>query len=307
MGVQTPDIVAGTGDHVVQFYERDSDLARCVSAYLAGAVRAGHASIVIATAAHRAAFAAELAVAGVDVSRLDGDGTIVWLDAADTLSRFMTKDRIDPEAFRSTVGGIVREVGRDGREIRAYGEMVALLWDAGDVVNAIELEKLWNELARDLRFALWCAYHAHSLAVHEHAAELHEVCHLHTSVIDAATARFPAGADAPLAARRFVSSVLERQPYEGRVATADAKLVISELATNAVLHAGTPFSVTVRPNGSTVRISVRDWSAAQPLMRNGSLTALSGRGLHLVAALADDWGCETDRDGKSVWADLPLG
>jgi len=69
-----------------------------------------------------------------------------------------------------------------GREVRAYGEMVALLWDAGDVLGAIELEKLWNELARDLNFSLWCAHHGHSLAVHEHADELHEVWRLCSKV-----------------------------------------------------------------------------------------------------------------------------
>ena len=89
------------------------------------------------------------------------------------------------------------------------GEHVVQFYDR-DLLGAIELEKLWNVLARELRFSLWCAYHGHSLAVHEHADQLHEVCHLHTCVIDEATAQFAAGADEPLAARRFVSSVLAR-------------------------------------------------------------------------------------------------
>lgn len=317
MAVQTPHITAGSREHVVQFYDRVSDLARSIGAYLTEAIRAGEASIVIATPAHRAAFRTELAAAGFDLAELDRDGTIAWLDAGTTLSRFMRAGRIDPEAFQAVVGEIVRDVSRSARRrrsrrrtsqvpIRAYGEMVALLWDAGDVLGAIALEKLWNELGRELRFSLWCAYHGHSLAVHEHADALHEVCHLHTCVIDEATARFAAEADSALAARRFVSSVLARRPYEGRVRAADAKLVVSELATNAVVHAGTPFTVSVRCNGPTARISIRDWSTAQPVVRNGALHALSGRGLHLVAALAVDWGIDADPDGKTVWAELPL-
>jgi anti-sigma regulatory factor (Ser/Thr protein kinase) len=318
MKVQAPEIIAGTGEHVVQFYDHESDLARAVGTYLAQAVRAGDISIVLATPEHRAAFREELAAAGLAPGEFDS-GAIVWLDAAATLARFMSDGRIDPDAFHDVVGGLVREASQCERakhsrsrsgsgtgHIRAYGEMVALLWDAGDVLGAIELEKLWNELARECEFSLWCAYRGHSLAVHEHADELHDVCHLHTCVIEEATARFAAGADAPLAARRFVSSVLTRRPYEDRVHLGDARLVVSELASNAVLHAGTPFAVSMRYTGSAVRISVRDGSSTRPVLRNGGPASLSGRGLHLVAAMAGAWGVDSDPDGKTVWAELPL-
>jgi anti-sigma regulatory factor (Ser/Thr protein kinase) len=289
----------------VQFYDRDSDLARAVGGYLAHALRTGDVAIVIATPAHRAAFEQELAAAGI-ASEKAGSGTILWLDAAGTLARIMRDGRVDRGAFRDVVGGLVRDATECGRRLRAYGEMVALLWDAGDVLGAIALEKLWNELAEDVEFSLWCAYHGDSLAVHRHADEVHDVCGLHTSVIDRATARFATGADAPLAARRFVSSVLIRRPYEGRVRLDDARLVISELAANAVIHAGTPFAVSVQYTGSTVRISVRDQSPIRPILRNGGPMSLSGRGLHLVAALADAWGVDDDPGGKTIWAELPL-
>jgi hypothetical protein len=316
MNVQTPEIVAGTGEHVVQFYDHESDLARAVGGYLAQAFRAGDISIVLATPAHRAAFREELATAGLTNREVESEA-IVWLDAAETMARFMPEGRIDARAFQDVVGGLVRRASRTagakrqlarsgtGR-IRAYGEMVALLWDAGDVLGAIELEKLWNELARELEFSLWCAYHGHSLAVHEHADEVHDVCRLHTCVIEEATARFAPSADAPLAARRFVSSVLTRRPYEDRVHLADARLVVSELASNAVIHAGTAFAVSVRYTGAAVRISVRDESPTQPVVRNGGPASLSGRGLHLVAAMAEAWGVDTGPDGKTVWAELPL-
>jgi anti-sigma regulatory factor (Ser/Thr protein kinase) len=306
MNGQTTEIGIRPREHVVQFYDRESELGPAVGAYLTQAVRAGEVSIVIATPEHRTAFERELAAASVALDEVDRDGMIVWLDAAATLARCMSDGRIDRAAFRSAVGSTVRAAGRTGRAIRAYGEMVALLWDAGDVLGAIELEKLWNELAAELEFSLWCAYHGHSLGVHDHADALDEVCHLHTCVINEATARFAAGADAPLAARRFISSVMARRPYEGRVQTGDVRLVVSELATNAVIHAGTPFSVSVLCTGSAVRISVRDWSPTPPLLRTGGVTSLSGRGLGLVAALADAWGVEPDSDGKTIWAELPL-
>jgi anti-sigma regulatory factor (Ser/Thr protein kinase) len=306
MAIQTRETMVGGGEHVVQFYDQDDELARAVGDYLSAAVTAGEIAIVIATEAHRRAFEAEMADAGVDTGRARREGSILWLDAAETLGRFVHEGQVDRRLFREVVGSLVRAAAQTGREIKAYGEMVALLWDAGDVLGAIELEKLWNGLAVELSFSLFCAYHIHSVAGEEHADALHEVCRLHTAVIDEAKARFRAGPDAPLAARRFVAGLLGRRPYGDRVDPNDAQLVVSELATNAVIHAGTPFSVTVRSDGSAVRISVQDWSSMQPVMRENNPVALSGRGLRLIAMVSRSWGVEYGPDGKTVWAELPL-
>jgi DcmR-like sensory protein/histidine kinase-like protein len=306
MAVQTRESMVGGGEHVVQFYDRDDDLARAVGDYLAGAVSAGDVAIVIATEAHRRAFEAEMATLGVATAETRGDGSIVWLDAGETLSRFVDDGQVDPQAFHAVVGSLVRDAVETGREVRAYGEMVALLWDEGHVLGAIELEKLWNGLAAEFHFSLFCAYHLQSVAGEEHADALHEVCRLHTAVVDDAKARFRAGPDAPLAARRFVAGLLGRRPYGDRVDAGDAQLVVSELATNAVIHAGTPFSVTVRSDGELVRIAVHDWSSMQPVVRDGEPTATSGRGLRLIAMVSHAWGVEFGPDGKTVWAELPL-
>ena len=80
--------------------------------------------------------------------------------------------------------------------------------------------------------------------------------------------------------------------------------MVSELASNAVIHAGTPFSVSLRSDGSAVRISVRDREpdATGPAQR---LTRLAiGTGPHLVAAMAETWGVDAGPDGKTVWAEL---
>lgn len=307
MTFETRQSQVGDGEHVVQFYDRDDDLVRAVGAYLAEAIRAGEAAIVIATEAHSLAFQAELLDAGVDIAHAVADGALLWLDAERTLATFMDDGQVDPAAFRTKLGDVVRGAERDGRPVRAYGEMVALLWDAGDVLGAIEVEKLWNELGTDLHFSLWCGYQARGLAGDEHAHALHEVCHLHTAVVEHATARFRAGPDAPFAARRFVTAVLGCRPFGEHAPAADAQLVVSELASNAVVHAGSPFSVSVRCDGPVVRISVQDRSPRAPLMRDAGPTARSGRGLHLVDAVTSNWGVELEADGKTVWAELPLG
>jgi hypothetical protein len=300
------ETMMGGGEHVVQFYDQQEDLARAVGDYLTAAVAAREIAIVIATEEHRLLFGAEMARAGVDTAQARRDGSVIWLDAAETLGRFVHEGQVNSDGFREVVGSLVREAAQTGRGIKAYGEMVALLWEAGHVIGAIELEKLWNDLAAEVSFSLFCAYNINSAAGEEHADALHEVCRLHTAVIDDATARFRAGPDAPFAARRFLAGLLGRRPYGDRVDPHDAQLVVSELVTNAVVHAGTPFSVGVRYDGSAVRISVQDWSSRQPIMRDSNPYALSGRGLRLIAMVSRAWGIEYGPDGKTVWAELAL-
>lgn len=305
MTTQTRESPVHDGQHVVQFYDQDSDLVRAVGDYLTCALNEGATAIVIATEEHRQAFEAQLVRGGIDVT-LAADGPVVWLDAAQTLSLFMQNGTLDPAAFRAVIGGVVSWARGTGRPVRAYGEMVSLLWEAGDVLAAIELEKLWNELGEELTFGLWCGYDTKSAAAEEHADALREVCRLHTAVVDDGAAHFRAGPDAPFAARHFVTGLLERRPYGHRAPVDDAQLVVSELATNSVVHAGTPFSVSVSCDGVAIRISVHDRSLTRPIVRDTGPTAPSGRGLRLVAAVARDWGVESAPDGKTVWAELPL-
>ena len=81
--------------------------------------------------------------------------------------------------------------------------------------------------------------------------------------------------------------------------------MVSELATNAVVHARTAFSVVARREGSGVRLSVHDLSTAEPVLRSARhVLALSGRGLQLVDDITCKWGVERTRAGKTVWAEL---
>ena len=306
MSVQTRESMVGGGEHVVQFYDDAGELARAVGDYLSRGVIDGEVAIVIATEAHRREFEAVMAASGIDTDRARREGSVVWCDARTTVDRFARDGRVDAELFDSVIGDLLRQVITSGRRIRAYGEMVALLWDDGHVPAAIELEKLWNGLAREHHFSLWCAYHTQSVAGEEHGDDLREVCQQHSAVVEDARARFRAGMDAPFAARRFVGGLLACRPFAGRVSADDVLLVVSELATNAVVHAGTPFSVTVSSDGSVIRIAVSDWSATRPVMRDGSIGAISGRGLRLIAAVSGDWGVDPRPDGKTVWAELPL-
>jgi serine/threonine-protein kinase RsbW len=114
---------------------------------------------------------------------------------------------------------------------------------------------------------------------------------------------FTPNSDSVAEVRRFVARVLESYGFAAdRVFM--CQLVADELATNAVHHAGTLYSVAVEVSGAHVRIAVRDDARALPEVREASLEALTGRGLAIVAGTADHWGSESLGLGKEIWADV---
>ena len=84
----------------------------------------------------------------------------------------------------------------------------------------------------------------------------------------------------------------------------DALLVMSELVTNAVEHAGTPLVLLVSFTGSTVLIDVHAGSPVEPQLQPLDTSTLRGRGLQFVDALAHSWSWRADEDGKTVWAEM---
>src|SRR4051812_20415725 len=82
-------------------------------------------------------------------------------------------------------------------------------------------------------------------------------------------------------------------------------MVASELATNALLHARTQFTLTLTLDGDRLRLTMADGSATRPRMRRfNSAEATTGRGLRMVAQLSHAWGVEKDGHGKAVWCEF---
>lgn len=83
-------------------------------------------------------------------------------------------------------------------------------------------------------------------------------------------------------------------------------LLVSEVVTNAVLHAGTEVVLRIGHEGRSIRVEVTDGSSAQPALRHFTGEAATGRGLWLVEELADSWGQQDKGDGKVVWFEVAL-
>ncbi len=105
-------------------------------------------------------------------------------------------------------------------------------------------------------------------------------------------------------ARRFVRSVLAELGSSELCGMAE--LLVSELVTNAILHAGTDLEVVVRVMPGRVSVEVHDRGPGAATRRHYSATSGTGRGLVLVDELARDWGTVVTADGKFVWFDLAI-
>ncbi len=115
-------------------------------------------------------------------------------------------------------------------------------------------------------------------------------------------ARFPALPAGVSDARAFV----RRSVGDPRLVD-DALLLVSELASNVVQHARTPYEVSVEHTASGVRVAVRDGCRRPARTTRAPVDAPGGRGLRIVASLASRWGVERRRvGGKSVWFELDV-
>lgn len=84
----------------------------------------------------------------------------------------------------------------------------------------------------------------------------------------------------------------------------EAALLVSEVVTNSLLHAGSVIALTVRRVGEGIRVEVRDRSATMPSPRSYAGDSVTGRGLEILDLTATDWGAEFSDEGKVVWFEL---
>ena len=146
--------------HGVQFYKDKDSLARTVAKFLGEGIRAGQPALVIGTVAHSAAICDRLEALGHNISVLKETGELCVFDARKIMSAFMVDGMPDTLLFRSNLGDLLDRLcaSRQPSPIRAFGEMVDLLWRKGKTAAAIRLEILWNQLASDYDFELLCGY-----------------------------------------------------------------------------------------------------------------------------------------------------
>lgn len=183
----TPPTPSVTWEHDAVVYETDASLCDSVAEFLADGLRASDTVVVLATTAHRDLLIERLAARGHNWTRAVGARRLWWVEARQALEFFMMGRKADAARFEKHIGGLLascRAAFPSGR-IRAYGEMVDLLWREGHPEEALRVEHLWNGLAGEHDFALLCAHTRGNLYRESSGLGYRHVCETHRRVLDA--------------------------------------------------------------------------------------------------------------------------
>jgi anti-sigma regulatory factor (Ser/Thr protein kinase) len=322
----------------VSFYALDDEGVAAVARFVADGWAHDEYVVSICTPRLRRRVEGALATLGCDPAAEEGT-RYRPLDPDASIADLVVDGSLDVDAFWGMVLALVDPQVDGGRPVRVFSETISLLWQRGLVEAAVELEVLWAEAMDVYGFQLVCAYPG-GMAEHADVVDVARITALHTDLqVDAGTDPDGSTTPGPLgtigtggadgtarravlslthafsqvyqpvpesvpAARHFVLDVLRSWGHQGLVA--DAALIVSELATNALSHAVTPFRAVVQRLDGGVRIAVEDATDAPLERREPSLDAVGGRGVDIVEALSGTWGSQMLPGGKVVWADLDL-
>jgi PAS domain S-box-containing protein len=174
--------------HAVQFYEDDAVLVDALAQFVGAALVVGDAAVVLATEVHRSGLSERLRAGGLDVDRAARQGRYMALDAADALSSIMRDGQPDASRFRDVLGGVIDRAASTvapRKRVAVFGELVALLCAQGNHTAAVQLEQLWNVLARSHAFSLLCAYPIDAFPHTADGAPFDAVCAAHTWIVPA--------------------------------------------------------------------------------------------------------------------------
>jgi hypothetical protein len=169
-------------EHLVQIYEDACAFLDSLEGFVAGGLRAGDSVIVIATAAHLQDLDERLLAQGLDIAAAQARDQYIFADAEATLAKFMVNGWPDELLFTQTVSELLVRARHGGRRVRAFGEMVALLWADGHNGATVRLEHLWHAFCQSEAFSLFCAY-PRSGFTQDASASIAEICATHSRVV----------------------------------------------------------------------------------------------------------------------------
>jgi signal transduction histidine kinase/ActR/RegA family two-component response regulator len=169
--------------HALQLLPPDAYPAAQIAGFLADGIRLDEAAVAIATRDHLEQILAACEHERLATGRLAELNRFVALDADDVLADLMVEGRPDPVRFRQTVATVVEALAAGGRSVRAYGEMVDVLWRRGEEDAALGLERLWSELINRIPVRLICGYSAEHFRP-DHGGVVPDVCAEHEIVWD---------------------------------------------------------------------------------------------------------------------------
>lgn len=173
-------------DHLVQFYENDDAFLNTLEGFAGGGFLEGDSVVIIATSGHLNALNERLTRLNFDINSLIAANQYFPLTVEEVLSKFMVNNWPDEELFTKFISSLIQTAENNNRKIRAFGEMVAILWEQGLNGATVQLEHLWNQLHNKRPFVLYCAYP--KIGYTQHAIDsIKKICKSHSKIIDGKT------------------------------------------------------------------------------------------------------------------------
>jgi len=170
----------------VEFCSDDGCFVDTFARFIETALRTGSAVIVVATDSHLASLFQRLTADGIDVGAVIEAKRYLPLDVADTLATFMLSDWPDPVRFEKAARNLIMEVAADAkggwRSVAACGECAPTLLAKGKADAAIQVEHLWDEIARRYGIDILCGYPSNEFHVTEDGPIFQRICAEHSAV-----------------------------------------------------------------------------------------------------------------------------
>jgi hypothetical protein len=170
-------------EHLVYFYDDETLFLRSLESFIVQGLMAGEAVVVIALPEHRSALQFRLAAHGLDLSMLEADRQLLLLDAQTTLSRLLRDGLPNEVLFEEAMGGLIAQLRAQHRTVRAFGEMVGILWSEGNRAATLRLEELWHQYCQREGLVLYCAYRLSAFETEQEAMQ--QICASHSQLIEA--------------------------------------------------------------------------------------------------------------------------
>lgn len=171
-------------EHVLQIYESDQEFLETLEGFVTNGFQAGESVIIIATPEHLKALNERLKQQQWDLFSLTLQDRYIPLSAEEALSQFMINGWPDENLFYHLLTNLLLRGRKRERRIRAFGEMVAVLWSQGHTGATVHLEHLWTRYCEREEFSLFCAYPKSGFT--ESATDsLVQICRCHSKIVEA--------------------------------------------------------------------------------------------------------------------------
>jgi uncharacterized protein YoaH (UPF0181 family) len=169
-------------DHILQIYEDDQTFIDTLQSFVSNGLSKGDSVIIVATTEHLRSLNQRLRSGGFDLFTLTLHDQYVPLNAEEMLSQFMINGWPDEDLFSHLLTNLLLRARKRDRQVRVFGEMVAVLWSQGYSDAAVHLEHLWSRFCESEAFSLFCAYPKSGFT--EDANEsLSKICGCHSKMI----------------------------------------------------------------------------------------------------------------------------